>query len=1154
MKVVTSAGDTFDLGATEATPTVTLKDYSRRVTDEFGVTTVVPRGFSRQLSVRLKVPADGVDALQRRLADLRAASALWVADARYAALSVTGFFKDFSLDIPNAAIASCTLTVEGLAEVDAQTDTGGDPAPNGQSTLRVLRPITVTDAALVSSSVAETDYAAWSSGTSYGKGARVILAATHRIYESVVDSNAGNDPAGSSGKWLNIGPTNRWAMFDQALGSTTEAQGSIAVTLTASSIRAVALLDVIGATVRVQTTSYDHTTAVAAGAITFLDLPANTTRATVTIAGSGTVSVGTLLAGVVVDLGATEASPSAGITDYSRKDTDEFGEVTIVPRSWAKRMDLKAAIATAAIDNVFARIAAVRAMPVLWIGGRGLDALTIYGFYKSASIEIGKSISKLSLSIEGLSTAGKVEPFAPGGGSVAWPDITDPAGTKPTDNADKTSLNTSKDTAAVAGKPATQVISDITSVAARALKLETETIPAVNKAVADAGGRITTAQGAADAAKGSADSALARISSEVTRLDGRIDSVSAGGGYDDTKLKAEVKRVDEAAIGRDAALGSRVDTVSASLTSNDTNLRALIQTKEQAAVDRENAISKRVDDIIAEGGGGGDGADTIARAEIQRVEQASITRDSALGSRVDTIQASVDTVDSRIAAKAQEVTTAYTQGDQALASRASVLEAAASATSTSVVPNDNFNIWADGQALPSRWGYWAVGGSFRVERGSPGRGGGQYCVVTLNDATGVESGFVQTIYSSGPGKWVVEVTIGKTHGYLSGAGLLVGNQPLDFLAEPDIKDQTRDSGDGEVRSWTKLIDLDVGDTINVHAMHGWRGFGRTIMPKYIAWHCLRLRPANDAEIKAGKADAALFGTGGVLARIATTEATIADLPNQYAAASRASKIEAQLGRSLPSGLSDYVDFVSGKADQVRTDMVARIEERATAIADSKVGAVTQSVSNLRSEYNGTAATVSRQAGTIVDLQSRASAYIKLVADAGNGVGSFSLWSDQYGGAWELAGNGRIRGNLVLDGTLTGAKIASDAIAGFGTAEAGSLALRDTAVTEAAVVNYPSSGGRAAITFSGIITLSPGAPAGTRLSAYLSLNGAVKVGPLPLSATRGSPVPFCFTTLADLSGSQRVVLAVQATAGVGSGDPHIIDAPTIVLTEFKKLGV
>lgn len=1156
MKVVTSAGNTFDLGATEATPTVTLKDYSRRVTDEFGVTTVVPRGFSRQLSVRLKVPADGVDALQRRLADLRATSALWVADSRYAALSVTGFFKDFSLDIPNAANASCTLTVEGLTEIDAHTDTGGDPAPSGQSTLRVLRPIAVTDAALVSSSVAETDHAVWLSSTSYGKGARVILATTHRIYESAVDGNASNDPAGSSGKWLDIGPTNRWAMFDQALGSATEAQGSIAVTLTASSIRAVALLDVAGATVRVQTTSYDRTTAVAAGAITFLDLPANTTRATVTITGPGAVSVGTLLAGVVVDLGATEASPSAGITDYSRKDTDEFGEVTIVPRSWAKRMDLKAAIATAAIDNVFARVAAVRATPVLWIGGRGLDALTIYGFYKSASVEVGKSISKLSLSIEGLSTAGKVEPFAPGGGSVAWPDITDPAGTKPTDNADKTSLNTSKDTAAVAGKPATQVISDITSVAARALKLETETIPAVNKAVADAGTRITTAQGAADAAKTSSDAALSKIASEVTRLDGRIDTVSGSGGYDDTSLKAEVKRVDEASIGRDAALGSRVDTVSASLTSNDTNIRALIQTKEQAAVDRENAISKRVDDIIAEGGGGGDGTDTIARAEIQRVEQASITRDSALGSRVDTIQAGVDTVDSRIAAKAQEITTAFTQGDQALASRASALEATAGAGGN-LVPNSalstlegwSVNYNADNLTalyLNLAGTPWMLGGvenNLTLFRAAAGNG---LCAQALSSRFAVRGGsFVQFYAMTANHRCNVWTSLFFFRADGSDAGYAGEN------TSPRINE-----GGQNIAAWdtTGLKAVQVpGDAVSAcFAMRlynvtsdGYAWFSRPFVTEVrqgaTSW--VAYSPGNDRAI-----------TTALNASVQSNAAAIADLPNRYAAASRTSTLEAQMGRGLPSGLNDYVDYVSGKADQVRTDMTARIEERATAIVDAKTGAITQSVSNLRSEYNGTVSTVSQQAGTIVDLQSRASAYIKLVADAGGGVGSFSLWSDQFGGAWELTGNGRIRGNLVLDGSLTGAKIATDAIAGFGNAEAGSLTMRDTSLREAAVVNYPSSGGRAAITFSGIVTLSPGAPAGTRLSAYLTLNGAIKVGPLPLSATRGSPVPFCFTTLADLSGSQRVVLSVQATAGVGSGDPHIIDAPTIVLTEFKKLGV
>ena len=1154
MKVTTPGGEVIDLGTTETTPTIGIKDYSRRVTDDYGLTTVVPRGFSRRMSVRLGLAIDAVDALQRRLADLRAISALWVADRRYAALSVQGFFSDFSIDLPGAPLSYCTLTIEGLAENEALPDNGADPAPYGRSTMQVLAPIAVTDASLVSSSVSETDYAAWSSGTSYGKGARVILAATHRIYESAVDGNAGTDPAGTSGKWLDIGPTNKWAMFDQALGSSTSAPGLIAVTITGAAIGAIALLDVVGATVRVQTASYDRTVPVGAGATTFLDLPPATTRVTVTITGAGTVSVGTLLAGKVVGLGITEAGAGAGITDYSRKVVDDFGEVTIVERAWAKRMTAKTLISTAAIDAVFGRVAAVRATPVLWMGSKGLDSLTIYGFFKDFSIEVGETLSKVSLSIEGLSTAGKVEPFAPGGGSVAWPDITDPDGTKPKPNADKTSENTSKDTAAIGGKPAAQVIGDIASVAARALKLETETIPAVNKAVAEAGSKITTAQGTADAAKTSSDAALSKIASEVTRLDGRIDTVSGSGGYDDTSLKAEVKRVDEAAIGRDAALGSRVDTVSASLTSNDTNIRALIQTKEQAAVDRENAISKRVDDIIAEGGGGGDGTDTIARAEIQRVEQASITRDTALGSRVDTIQAGVDTVDSRIAAKAQEVTTAYTQADQALASRQATLEASASAASASVVFNDNFSFWADGQGLPAHWGFWAAQGNFRVERLSPGRGGGRYCVRTLNDVANVESGFVQTIYTAGPGKWVVEVTIDKPGGSLQGAGVtLHGIWNIDFCADPDTNGKVGDSSDGEVRSWSKMFDIDARDQINVHAMHGWAGFGRTINPKYLTWHCLRLRPATDGEIKAGKADAALFGAGGVLARIATTEATIADLPNQYAAASRVATTEAMLQRGIQSPLNQYVDFVSGKADQVRTDMVARIEERATAIADAKVGAVTQSVSNLRSEYNGTVSIVSQQAGTIVDLQSRASAYIKLLADAGGGVASLSLWSDQFGGAWELAGNGRIRGNLVLDGSLTGAKIASDAIAGFGNTAPGSLTMRDTALRDAAAINYPSSGGSSVIIFSGIVTLSPGAPAGTRLSAYLSIGGAIVVGPLQLSATRGSPVPFCFTTLQTFSGTQRVALSVQATNSVGSGDPHIIDAPTIVLTEFKKLG-
>jgi hypothetical protein len=435
VRVELDNGEVIELGATEETPTIGITDYSRRVTDDFGVTTVVPRNFARRMSVRLLMPTDDVDALQIRLAALRATPAHWIADERFAWLGFRGFYKEFEIDLAVPPASFCTLTIDGLAAAEPFDDPGGDPAPAGSvSTLQLLQPAEIAGPALIASSVDESDYPEWDGGLAYPLGARVIKGGAHRIYESAADANQGNDPLGVSGKWTDIGPTNRWAMFDQALGSVTTANGSIVVEVQNGTIDALALLDVAAESVRVQiANSYDQTKEPnAGGSVTFLDIPSTTDSAVVTITGAGAVSVGTLMIGNLVALGNTEASPTAGITDYSKKDIDDFGEVTIVERAWAKRMSAKALIDTAAIDTVAGRIAAVRARPALWIADGELDALTVFGFFKDFSIEVGSAVSKLSLSIEGLSTAGKVEPL---GAMVNWPDIADPDGTKPEDNA-----------------------------------------------------------------------------------------------------------------------------------------------------------------------------------------------------------------------------------------------------------------------------------------------------------------------------------------------------------------------------------------------------------------------------------------------------------------------------------------------------------------------------------------------------------------------------------------------------------------------------------------------------------------------------------------------------------------------------------------------
>lgn len=406
MKVKVGAGAPIELGATEAAPTIGIVDYSRRVTDDFGVTTVVERGFARRMSVRIGLPTEEVDSVQQLLADLRATEAEWIADDDIAWLQTTGFYKDFAVDLALPPLSYCTLAVEGLAESAAVVDGGEDPAPDGQtSTLQVLQPLEMTAAWLVAHNVPETDAPAWAIGTVYPLAYRVIRTSTHHIYESLIAGNTGHVPETSPAQWLDVGPTNRWAMFDQALGTATAAVSPIIVTIDAPGDNAIALLDVTADTVRVQATDYDRTELVGPGPVTFLDLPEAGGQVTVTVSGIGTLSIGTLLVGRVVGLGITEASPSAGITDFSRKEVDEFGEVSIVQRAWAKKMTARALIATEAVDLTADRIAAVRARPALWIADAALDSLIVYGFFRDFGIEIGETISKLSLSIEGLSKA-----------------------------------------------------------------------------------------------------------------------------------------------------------------------------------------------------------------------------------------------------------------------------------------------------------------------------------------------------------------------------------------------------------------------------------------------------------------------------------------------------------------------------------------------------------------------------------------------------------------------------------------------------------------------------------------------------------------------------------------------------------------------------
>jgi hypothetical protein len=299
--------------------------------------------------------------------------------------------------------------------------------------MKIIRPFTVTETALVTSNVTET-VSLWSSGTTYA--ALVQVRVGTRLYESQQASNTNHNPVTDDGTWwVDIGPTNRWAMFDQVNGTVTSKASSITATVQVTGrIDSVALLGLAASTVNVTARSgatevfnqdfdlvdttgvtdwyeYFFADLVYKSDLIVSGLPLNADlQVDVAVAGSGTVEIGSCVFGLSRELGASTYGAKLGINDFSRKETDAFGRPTVVERPYSKRGSFTVVITGGSMEEVASKIAAVnkllaeyRATPLVWVASDTYDATIIFGFYKSFDLEIAYAIqSILTLEIEGL--------------------------------------------------------------------------------------------------------------------------------------------------------------------------------------------------------------------------------------------------------------------------------------------------------------------------------------------------------------------------------------------------------------------------------------------------------------------------------------------------------------------------------------------------------------------------------------------------------------------------------------------------------------------------------------------------------------------------------------------------------------------------------
>lgn len=297
--------------------------------------------------------------------------------------------------------------------------------------MRVIKSLTVTDAMLTASSVTEADHAAWNSGTTYTLGARVILVSTHKVYESLQATNTNHDPITEAAWWVEVGPTNRWKCLDLSSTTQTVVDSADYYEFTpAQAVNAVSLVNISGIlSVRLRLTDpsfgvvYDQTaslTSVPSEAswyawffelrteqtlVVASDLPSYPNAVLrIDVTSSGTAYIGACVFGTQRTIGmGVQQGVRLGITDYSRKERNEWGDTVLVQRAYAKRVSFQMLIENDQLDNTFNLLADMRATPCLWIGTNLYGSLTVFGFYASFDIGISYAMySDCSLDLESL--------------------------------------------------------------------------------------------------------------------------------------------------------------------------------------------------------------------------------------------------------------------------------------------------------------------------------------------------------------------------------------------------------------------------------------------------------------------------------------------------------------------------------------------------------------------------------------------------------------------------------------------------------------------------------------------------------------------------------------------------------------------------------
>jgi len=293
--------------------------------------------------------------------------------------------------------------------------------------MKIIPPLPITDERLTASSIPEPDASvgevAWVASTAYTTGIIRIRTTTHRRYLALTNHTSSTPPENDLINWADIGPTNRYALFDTERNTASTVTGTSITFALNPGGRTQALclfglknIEMVTVTARdgaggpiVYTRSMNLSTRTTTSwstyffgafsnreSVVILDLPPILNiriEVALTRGTSGMMSAETAAIGTPVDIGDAQYGAQSDILDFSRIERDQFGNATLIRRK-------NVPVLSAQIFADKAKVPAIRALrdtyaatPLVFLALNDgsddyFDALALVGIYKRMTIAV----------------------------------------------------------------------------------------------------------------------------------------------------------------------------------------------------------------------------------------------------------------------------------------------------------------------------------------------------------------------------------------------------------------------------------------------------------------------------------------------------------------------------------------------------------------------------------------------------------------------------------------------------------------------------------------------------------------------------------------------------------------------------------------------